>query len=260
MDNENAVNPQGIDSFLSMGQYAPEQDINALLTPKPQEQQPAPSAQGRSSPYDELFQKAEAKYGLPAGVLSSIGFTESSFNSNAVNKASGAAGLMGFMDRTAKEYGINPYNPDESVDAAGKKVAGLRKYYNGDLTKAVAGYNAGERRVNNAVRTAGDDWISKLRPETQDYITKILGGGPQQPKLYNIPLASGGTLQAPVGMSREEALASARAQGVDAVGIRDVPLLNGGTLHVPDGMSDEEAVAEASKADPSIDFTLANKK
>ena len=79
MANENAGTSQGIDSFLGMGQYTPEQDINALLTPKPQEQQqPAPSAQGRGSPYDELFQKAEAKYGLPAGVLSSIGFTESS--------------------------------------------------------------------------------------------------------------------------------------------------------------------------------------
>jgi Transglycosylase SLT domain len=255
MDNENAVNPQGIDSFLSMGQYTPEQDINALLTPKPQEQQPAPSAQGRSSPYDELFQKAEAKYGLPAGVLSSIGFTESSFNPHAVNKTSGAAGLMGFMDRTAKEYGINPHNPDEAVPAAGKKLAGLRKYYNGDMAKALAGYNAGERKVNNAIRTAGDDWISKLRPETQDYITKILGGGPQQPKLYNIPLASGETLQAPVGMSREEALASARAQGVDAVGLRDIPLATGETLQVPEHLTDEEAIAQATEAHPDLDFT-----
>lgn len=258
MANENAGTSQGIDSFLGMGQYTPEQDINALLTPKPQEQQqPAPSAQGRGSPYDELFQKAEAKYGLPAGVLSSIGFTESSFNPNAVNKTSGAAGLMGFMDRTAKEYGINPYNPDESVPAAGKKLAGLRKYYNGDMAKALAGYNAGERRVNNAVRTAGDDWISKLRPETQDYITKILGGQTQAPQVetYDIPLANGSTLHAPVGMPREDVLAYARSKGIDAIGLRDILLANGNTLHVPDNISDEEAIAQVTESHPDLDFT-----
>ncbi|CAB4180407.1 LT_GEWL domain containing protein [uncultured Caudovirales phage] len=257
MANENAGTSQGIDSFLSMGQYAPEQDINALLTPKPQEQQPVPSAQGRSSPYDELFQKAEAKYGLPAGVLSSIGFTESSFNPNAVNKTSGAAGLMGFMPRTAKEYGINPNIPDEAVDAAGKKVAGLRKYYNGDMAKALAGYNAGERRVNNAVRTAGDDWISKLRPETQDYITKILGGQTQAPQVetYDIPLLSGKTLKVPTSISREDALAEAKANGIDAIGLRELPLANGSKLRIPDNITDEDALAEAKGLHPDLDFT-----
>ena len=125
----------------------------------------------------------------------------------------------------------------------------IEKFTNGDK----------EKKLNDCV-------LENLKGVANDLAAGLIIGNctkkyrAPEVKTYNIPLASGETLQAPVGMSREEALASARAQGVDAVGIRDVPLLNGGTLHVPDNMSDEEAVAEASKADPSIDFTLANKK
>jgi hypothetical protein len=222
--------------------------------------------QGRSSSYDEAFQQAESQYGLPSGLLSTIGFHESGFNPNAVSPA-GAEGLMQLMPPTAREYGVNARDPYASIDAAGKKMAGLVKYYNGDMAKAVAAYNYGEGNLNRAIRKAGDNWISAVPRETQYYVSKVLGGQPQgqeaqgpQEETYDIPLSNGGTLHVPKGMSREEAIAEARAQGVDAVGLRDVPLANGGTLHVPDDMSDEEAIKQASEADPTTDFTLAKKE
>jgi hypothetical protein len=240
-------------------QAAPEEvDISQYL---PQAQ----PMQGRSSSYDEAFQQAESQYGLPSGLLSTIGFHESRFNPNAVSPA-GAEGLMQLMPPTAKEYGVNARDPYASIDAAGKKMSGLVKYYNGDMAKAVAAYNYGEGNLNRAIRKAGDNWISAVPRETQFYVSKVLGGQPQgqeaqgpQEDTYPIPLASGKTLYAPKGMPREEALASARAQGVDAVGLRDISLASGKTLQVPEHLTDEEAIKRASEAHPDIDFTLAKK-
>ncbi len=242
--------PQAAPKEVDISQYLPQ----------------AQPMQGRSSSYDEAFQQAESQYGLPSGLLSTIGFHESRFNPNAVSPA-GAEGLMQLMPPTAREYGVNARDPYASIDAAGKKMAGLVKYYNGDMAKAVAAYNYGEGNLNRAIRKAGDNWISAVPRETQYYVSKVLGGQPQgqeaqgpQEDTYPIPLASGRTLYAPKGMPREEALASARAQGVDAVGLRDISLASGKTLQVPEHLTDEEAIKQASEAHPDIDFTLAKKE
>jgi hypothetical protein len=239
-------------------QALPEEDMSQYM-PQPQPQQ-APT-----SSYEDAFQKAEGQYGLPEGLLSTIGYHESRFNPDAVSPK-GATGVMQLMPRTAREYGVNARDPYASIDAAGKKMAGLVKYYNGDIVKAVAAYNYGEGNLNRAIRDAGEDWVSAIPKETQDYVTNVLGGAPtseqESPKgdTYEIPLSNGGSLHVPVGMSKEQAIAEARAHGIDAVGLRDVPLANGGTLHVPDNMSDEQAVAEAQKADPTTDFSLLKKE
>lgn len=237
-------------------QALPEEDISQYM-PQPQ--------QAPASSYGEAFLKAEGQYGLPEGLLSTIGYNESRYNPNAVSPA-GATGLMQLMPPTAKEYGVDARDPYASIDAAGKKMAGLVKYYNGDMAKAVAAYNYGEGNLNKAIRKAGDNWLSATPRETQTYVSNVLGGAPppeqEGPKgeMYEIPLANGGSLHAPVGMPREQAIADARAHGIDAVGLREVPLANGGTLRVPDNMSDEEAVKRASEADPTIDFSLPKKE
>jgi hypothetical protein len=221
----------------------------------------AQAIQGKDSSYNKAFQQAESQYRLPSGLLSTMGFHESRFNPNAVSPA-GAEGVMQLMPPTAREYGVNARDPYASIDAAGKKMSGLVKYYNGDIAKAVAAYNFGEGNLNRAIKKAGENWLSAVPPETQSYVSKVLGDKAQAPQgpqedTYPIPLASGRTLYAPKGMPREEALASARAQGVDAVGLRDIPLASGKTLQVPEHLSDEEAIKQASEAHPDIDFTIA---
>ena len=237
-------------------QAPPEEDISQYM-PQPQ--------QGPASSYGEAFLKAEGQYGLPEGLLSTIGYNESRYDPNAVSPA-GATGLMQLMPPTAKEYGVDARDPYASIDAAGKKMAGLIKYYNGDMAKAVAAYNYGEGNLNRAIRKAGDNWLSATPRETQLYVSNVLGGAPppeqKGPKgeMYEIPLASGKTLYAPKGMPREEALASAREQGFDAVGLRDIPLASGKTLQVPEHLTDEEAIKQASEANPDMDFTLPKKE
>ena len=237
-------------------QALPEEDISQYM-PQPQ--------QGPASSYGEAFLKAEGQYGLPEGLLSTIGYNESRYDPNAVSPA-GATGLMQLMPPTAKEYGVDARDPYASIDAAGKKMAGLIKYYNGDMAKAVAAYNYGEGNLNKAIRKAGDNWLSATPRETQLYVSNILGGAPPPEQegptgdTYDIPLSNGDILHAPIGVSKEDALAYARSKGIDAVGLRDILLANGDTLHAPENLTDEEAIKQVSALHPDMDFTLPKKE
>jgi len=251
---------RGLDAFLGMGEFAPA-PISRELPTLPQEETTTPTRAPLSS-YNEAFQRAESQYGLPSGILSSMAYQESRFNPDAVNKKSGATGILQFIPKTAKEYDIDPRDPHASINAAGKKMAGLVKYYNGDVTKAVAAYNYGEGNLNKAIRKAGDNWMSAIPEETQGYLSNILGGRPQQAQTqtpqedtYDIPLLSGGVLKVPSSISREDALAEARSNGIDAVGLRDLLLASGSKLRVPDNITDEDALAEAKELHPDLDFT-----
>ena len=75
------------------------------------------------------------------------------------------------------------------------------------------------------------------------------------PETYEIDLPNGGKLNVPGHVSREEALAEAKANGIDigaAGATRALTLPNGGVLHVPEGVSDEEAIAEAKANIPEL--------
>ena len=133
------------------------------------------AANSHASSYDQLFQQAESNYGLPAGLLSTMGFHESGFDPNAVSSA-GARGVMQFMPATAQEYGIDPHDTPAAINAAGKKMSGLINYYKGDISKAIAAYNFGEGNVDKTIARAGDNWQDELPPETQVYLSRILGG------------------------------------------------------------------------------------
>lgn len=101
----------------------------------------------RGNQYDHLFTAAEQRYGLPAGLLRRMAYQESRFNPAAVSPV-GAVGILQFMPATAKEFGIEPRNAAQSIDAAGKYMAQLYKA-TGTWTKALAAYNWG---VGNVMR------------------------------------------------------------------------------------------------------------
>ena len=270
-DSAASMGDPGLDAFFKQGEYAPAPQVNEptdlsqYLPTATQLAPPQTPMKGVDSQYSSLFQQAESKHNLPMGLLSTMGFHESSFNPNAVSPK-GAAGVMGFMPNTAKEYNIDPHDTPAAIDAAGKKVAHLRDYYKGDLTKAVAAYNGGEGNLDKAIKKAGDNWLSAMPEETQGYVSKILSGGNQatgqapQAEMYDIPLSDGSVLYAPVGMPKEEAIAKAQAQGVDAVGLKDVILADKSVLHVPDTMTDVEAVAYANEHNPGMNFALPKPK
>jgi soluble lytic murein transglycosylase-like protein len=94
---------------------------------------------------------------------------ESGGNENVGTSSSGAIGLMQFMPDTAKGLGIDPTDPNQSIDGAAQYLSSLYKQF-GDWKLAVAAYNAGEGNVRK---------YGGIPPfqETQNYVKKIFGGG-----------------------------------------------------------------------------------
>lgn len=92
---------------------------------------------------------------------------ESAFNYRARSRA-GALGLMQLMPSTAERFGVlDPFDPKQNIQGGVKYLKWLGDYYQGDLTKVVAAYNAGEGAVN---RHHG---IPPYR-ETRAYVPKVL--------------------------------------------------------------------------------------
>src|SRR5439155_3382623 len=86
---------------------------------------------------------AARRHGLdPALVMAVVG-VESGFQTEAVS-AKGAQGLMQLMPATARDLGVtNPFDPVANLDGGSRYLSALVARYDGDLTKALAAYNAG---------------------------------------------------------------------------------------------------------------------
>lgn len=116
--------------------------------------------------FDSQFAAIEKKYGLPAGILKSIANTESHFDPKAVNKKTGATGLMQLMPKYFPGAG---QDPNKDIDTAGKELASLIHKY-GSVEKALAAYNGGQ---GNLDKRGGN--IANMKPETQAYVPKVMG-------------------------------------------------------------------------------------
>lgn len=116
---------------------------------------------------DGYFTSLEEKNGLPRGLLAAVMKQESGGDPNAVSPA-GAQGQFQFMPETAKQYGIDPFNPQQAADGAARMLGDLNKKYSGDLAKTLAAYNWGQGNVDRK-------GLENAPPETQNYI-KTIGG------------------------------------------------------------------------------------
>ncbi|WP_291271998.1 transglycosylase SLT domain-containing protein [Geothrix sp.] len=85
--------------------------------------------------------------GVDPQLLRSMAWVESGFNS-AARSPLGALGLLQVMPDTARTYGAKDLNDPAQVMAAGAKyLRFLLDRYQGDVAKAVAAYNCGERAL-----------------------------------------------------------------------------------------------------------------
>lgn len=117
------------------------------------------------------FGALEGKYGLPAGLLSSVAATESGGDPFAESKA-GAKGLFQFMPGTAKDMGLkgrDVFDPHKSADAAARYLRYLLDATGGDLEKTLASYNWG---LGNVQKKGMDN----LPSETRNYVPKVMAG------------------------------------------------------------------------------------
>lgn len=130
----------------------------------------ATSSGSVSSPknLEEYFKEASETYGVDINLLKAIARQESNFNPSATSSA-GAMGVMQLMPSTAKGLGVtNAYDAQENIMGGAKLMAQNLKKYNGDVSLALAAYNAGGGNV---------DKYGGIPPfkETQNYVKKVLG-------------------------------------------------------------------------------------
>lgn len=116
---------------------------------------------------------AEAAGGLPAGTLAAVEWAESRGNARAVSSA-GALGAFQFMPGTARDLGINPWDPVQSAEGAGRYLGGFFQKYGGDLAKALAAYNEGPGNLDKQIARWGAQWMQHLPQETSRYVEGIM--------------------------------------------------------------------------------------
>lgn len=117
----------------------------------------------------DLINSASKRHGVDSVLLRNVIRQESGFRPCAVSTA-GAMGLMQLMPATADQFGVTePFDAAQSVEAGTRYLKELIDKYQGNLSLALAAYNAGPARVDR------DRGVPDI-PETVAYVSKVLGG------------------------------------------------------------------------------------
>lgn len=96
---------------------------------------------------DAIFEKAAETFGVPVKLLKAMAKAESNFNPNAVSSC-GAQGIMQLMPATSAALGVtNPFDPEQNIMGGAKYISDKIKKYDGDITLALAAYQAGSGNV-----------------------------------------------------------------------------------------------------------------
>jgi Transglycosylase SLT domain len=106
---------------------------------------PAPPAR-----LEHIVDEAAQRHDLDPALVNAVISTESGWNPQAISNK-GAMGLMQLIPGTAERFGVgNPFDPAQNIDGGTAYLKALLDRYNGDLTKSLAAYNAGERAVDRS--------------------------------------------------------------------------------------------------------------
>jgi len=117
-------------------------------------------------PFGSIIYKEAKKNDLRPELVAAVVQAESRFKPNA-RSGVGAVGLMQLMPRTGKWMGArNLTNPTQNIQAGTKYLKYLNDRFDGNETKVIAAYNAGEGNVR---RFGG---VPPFR-ETRNYVKKV---------------------------------------------------------------------------------------
>jgi len=96
-----------------------------------------------------IILQVAGRHEIDAALIMAIVHAESRYNPNAVS-AKGAMGLMQLMPGTAEDLGVKDgFNPEENLDGGVRYFKQLLKRLGGNVTLALAAYNAGLKHVRN---------------------------------------------------------------------------------------------------------------
>jgi Transglycosylase SLT domain/Domain of unknown function (DUF4124) len=133
---------------------------------KPAAGDPVGALGRRVRAFAHVIRSAAERHGVDVRLVEAIVQTESAGNPTAVSPK-GARGLMQLMPERAAELGVrDSFDPIQNVDGGVRHMRDLLQRFGGDVTLALAAYNAGEA----AVRTYGG-----VPPyaETREYVRRV---------------------------------------------------------------------------------------
>ena len=125
------------------------------------------SIERKSAVHAGAILQASKVYSVDKELIKAVIAVESCFQQRAVSPA-GAEGLMQLMPATAERFGVSDsFDAKQNIFAGARYLQWLTKRFNGNLRYALAGYNAGEGRV---------DQYGGVPPfrETQKYVINVL--------------------------------------------------------------------------------------
>jgi soluble lytic murein transglycosylase-like protein len=117
--------------------------------------------------YDHIIKSSSDKYGVSTSLIKAVIQAESGYNPNAVSHK-GASGLMQLMPGTAKSLKVsNSFDPKDNVEGGVKYLRFLLDTFKGDVSLALAAYNAGLGKVAK---------FGGIPPyaETRNYVNRVL--------------------------------------------------------------------------------------
>lgn len=117
--------------------------------------------------YEQLIRNCADKYGVSHSLVKAVIHAESGYNPNALS-SKGASGLMQLMPGTAKSLNVaDRFNPKDNVEGGVKYLRFLLDTFRGDVSLALAAYNAGLGKVAK---------YGGIPPynETRTYVNRVL--------------------------------------------------------------------------------------
>jgi soluble lytic murein transglycosylase-like protein len=120
-----------------------------------------------SDDISKIIDYTAKKYGVDSKLVMAVAKVESNLSPDVVSSA-GAVGVMQLMPETAQGLGVrNSKDPRDNIDGGVRYLKQLITSFDGDITKAVAAYNAGPQAVTK---------YNGIPPytETKDYVAKVM--------------------------------------------------------------------------------------
>lgn len=143
----------------------PDHTVNKKTTPGMSDSRAEPRLKVR---YGDIIEEIARTYALESALIHAVVSVESAYRVTAVSKK-GAAGLMQLMPETAQRYGVTDrFDPVQNLHGGARYLSDLLKMFNGNVSLALAAYNAGE---NSVVK-----YGNQIPPfqETRAYVPKVL--------------------------------------------------------------------------------------